>query len=128
MFAVPLQAGAIRVGVLSLYRVKPGPLAPGELADLIVMAGIALGMVLDAAAGVSGRPGYRPLDGVRETRAEVHQAVGMIAVQLGVSLEDAFVRLRARAFASSADLGEVAADVVSRRLRLDADPDPEPLA
>ena len=26
MFVAPLQAGAIRVGVLTLYRAKPGPL------------------------------------------------------------------------------------------------------
>ena len=130
MFAVPLQAGAIRVGVLSLYRAKPGPLAAGKLADLLVMAGIALQMLLDAAAGVSGRPGYRPLNGLSDSRAEVYQAVGMVAVQLGVSLEEASVRLRARAFASGAELGDVAEDVVSRRLRFDLDPepDPEPLA
>jgi hypothetical protein len=28
VFAFPLQAGAIRVGVLSLYRARPGPLTP----------------------------------------------------------------------------------------------------
>jgi len=126
MFAAPLQTGANRVGVLSLYRAKPGPLAAGELADLLVMADIALQMLLDAAAGVSGRPGYRPLDGLSDSRAEVYQAIGMIAVQLGVSLEEASVRLRARAFASGAVLGEVADNVVSRRLRFDPDPEPEP--
>jgi hypothetical protein len=133
MFAAPLQAGAIRVGVLSLYRAKPGPLAPWELADLLVLAGITLQMLLDAAAGVSG-PGHRPLGGLSDSRAEVYQAIGMIAVQLGVSLEEASVRLRARAFASGADLGELADGVVSRRLRFDPDPeldselepDPEP--
>jgi ANTAR domain len=130
MFAAPLQAGAIRVGVLSLYRAKPGPLAAGELADLLVMAGIALQMLLDAAAGVSAMPGYRPLDGLSDSRAEVYQAIGMIAVQLGVSLEEASVRLRARAFASGTELGEVADGVVTRRLRFDRDPEPypEPLA
>jgi hypothetical protein len=60
----------------------------------------------------------------------VYQAAGMIAVQLGVSLEEASVRLRARAFASGAELGDVAEEIVSRRLRFDRDPqpDPEPLA
>jgi hypothetical protein len=41
----------------------------------------------------------------------------MISAQLGVSLEEAFVRLRAHAFASGAAPGEVAGDVVRRRLR-----------
>ena len=127
LFAVPLQAGAIRVGVLSLYRARPGPLAAGELADALVLADIALQLVLDAAAGVSARPGYQPLDGLSDRRAEVYQAIGMISVQLGVSLEDASVRLRARAFASGRPLGEIADDVVGRRLRFDTDQDSEPL-
>ena len=126
LFAVPLQAGAIRVGVLSTYRSRPGPLAPAQLADTLVFADIALQMVLDAAAGISGSPDYRPLDGMSDRRAEVYQAVGMISVQLGVDLEEAFVRLRARAFASGAALGDAAGDVVNRRLRLEPDPGPGP--
>jgi len=123
MFALPLQAGAIRVGVLSLYRAQPGPLAPAELADVLVFADIALHMVLDAAAGITGSPEYRPLDGLSDKHAEVYQAMGMLSVQLGVDLGEAFVRLRAHAFASGAALGDTASDVVSRKLRLDSDPD-----
>ena len=121
LFAVPLQAGAIQVGVLSLYRARPGPLAITQLADALVLADIALQMVLDAAAGISGSPDYRPLDGLSDRRAEVYQAVGMISVQLEVDLEEAFVRLRAHAFASGAALGAAADDVVNRRLHLEAD-------
>lgn len=120
MFAVPLQAGAIQVGVLSLYRAVPGPLAVEELADLLVFADAALHMLLDAASGVSGSPGYRPLNEFADRRAMVHQATGMISVQLDVSLEEALVRLRAYAFAHGTALGEVAAEVVSRQLRFDS--------
>ena len=123
MFAVPLQAGAIRVGVLSLYRAQPGSLTPAELADVLAFADVALHMVLDSAAGITGSPEYRPLEGVSDKRAEVYQAMGMISVQLGVDLEEAFVRLRAHAFADGAALGDTANDVVNRKLRLDPDPD-----
>jgi hypothetical protein len=119
MFALPLQAGAIRVGVLSLYRARPGPLSAGELADVLVLADIALQLLQDASSGISGSPGYRPLNGMSDRRAVVYQATGMISVQLGVSLEEALARLRARAFAASAAVGDVAAEVVSRRLRFD---------
>jgi hypothetical protein len=119
MFALPLQAGAIRLGVLSLYRAVPGPLSAGELADVLVFADIALQLLLDAASGISGSPAYRPLAGMSDRRAVVYQATGMISVQLGVSLEEALSRLRAHAFAASAALGDVAAEVVSRRLRFD---------
>jgi hypothetical protein len=119
MFALPLQAGAIRVGVLSLYRAVPGPLQAGELADVLVFADIALQLLLDASSGIIGSPGYRPLEGLSDRRAVVYQATGMISVQLEVSLAEALARLRAYAFAASTPLGEVAGDVVSRRLRFD---------
>lgn len=48
--------------------------------------------------------------------AQLYQAQGMVQVQLGVSLADAMVRLRARAFAQDRPLHEVAADIVDRRL------------
>jgi ANTAR domain/GAF domain len=124
LFALPLQAGAIRVGVLSLYRARPGPLMPQELADALVFADIALQLLLDSASGISQLDGYRPLDGLSDSRAEVYQATGMISVQMGVSLEEAFVRLRAHAFAAGAPLDDIADDVVSRLLRFDPEPGP----
>ncbi|HEY3733923.1 MAG TPA: ANTAR domain-containing protein [Streptosporangiaceae bacterium] len=124
MFSFPLQTGAIAAGVFSLYRVRPGLLAAAELADGLVFADIALRLLLDDSAGISGSPGYRPVDGLWEARAEVHQATGMVSVQLGVSLDEAFVRLRAHAFARDVALGEIASDVVGRRLRFDPDPAP----
>ena len=120
MFALPLQAGAIRVGVLSLYRAVPGHLTAGELDDALVFADTALQLLLDASSGISGSPGYQPMNGLSEGRAAVYQATGMISVQLDVSIEEALVRLRAYAFAGSAALGDIAAEVVSRRLRFDS--------
>ncbi len=124
LFAFPLQAGAIRVGVLSLYRAQPGPLTPQQLADALVFGDIALQLLLDSAAGISGLAGYQPLDGLSGSRAEVYQATGMISVQLGVSLEEALVRLRAHAFAASTPLDDVAGNVVRRLLRFDPNPGP----
>jgi hypothetical protein len=121
LFAVPLQAGAIQVGVFSAYRSQPGPLTAAQLADALVLADIALQMMLDAAAGASGAPDYQPLDGLSGRRAEVYQAAGMLSVQLGVDLEEALVRLRSHAFAHGTALDDVASDVVHRRLRLDPD-------
>lgn len=126
LFAFPLQAGVIRAGTLSLYRAKPGPLAPQQLADALVFADIALLLMLDAASGISGLDGYDPLGGLSDSRAEVYQATGMVSVQLGGSMEEAFARLRAHAFATGTPLGDVAGDVVSRLLRFDPDPDPDP--
>jgi hypothetical protein len=125
MFSFPLQIGAIEVGTLSLYRAKPGSLPGEQLADVLIFADIALRLLLDGSSGVTGIPGYQPLDGMSDARAEVHQATGMISVQLGVSLEHAFARLRARAFAGNSALADVASAVVNRELRFDPEPLPE---
>ena len=52
---------------------------------------------------------------------ELHQAQGMVMVQLGVSLAAALALLRAYAYANERDLVDVARDVVARTLRLDKD-------
>jgi hypothetical protein len=53
-------------------------------------------------------------------RLVVHQAVGMISIQVGVPVEVALERLQAYAVARSRLVVEVAADVVARRLLFDA--------
>ena len=52
-------------------------------------------------------------------RSVVHQASGMVAVQLEISVGQALVRLRAHAFGEGRALNGVAEDVVARRLRFD---------
>ena len=49
-------------------------------------------------------------------RREVHQATGMILAQLDISATEAFIRLRAHAFATGRSVQEVAHDVVTRML------------
>jgi len=62
-------------------------------------------------------PGGQPLELGRH-RAEIDQATGMLNEQLGVSIDEAFVRLRAYAYAHDRRLVDVARDLVSRTLRL----------
>lgn len=117
VFAFPLRIGAISVGVLTAYRVAPGPLAGPQLADALALADAITAVLLDRADGP--RAGWAQ---PATYRAEVHQAVGMISVQLDVSMAEALVRLRAYAYGNERPIAEVAADVVARRLRFE-DPD-----
>ena len=55
-------------------------------------------------------------------RFVVHQASGIVAVRLGVSVGKALVRLRAYAFSNDRLLADVAEAFVARRLRLDDRP------
>lgn len=47
----------------------------------------------------------------------VHNAAGAVSAQLGVSMTEALIRLRAYAFSTDRLLHDVADDVVARRLR-----------
>lgn len=121
LLALPLRAGAIRVGVLEVYRDRPGLLSGSVLADALVYADAALLLALGASDGIATeRPGFVG-EGFDERRAEVHQAAGMVSVQLGIGVEEALVRLRAHAYAQDRRLVEVARDVVERRLRFSRD-------
>jgi hypothetical protein len=120
LFSLPLRVGAARLGVMDLYRDKPGALERPQLADALILADTACALLLDAQR-VGPAPGrYVPVR-AGPHHPEVHQATGMISVQRGVSIAVALMRLRAYAYANERRLRDVAADVVARRLRLDAD-------
>ncbi len=120
VFAFPLHQGAIRIGVLVLYRAQPGALSAEEWARGAVLADLASQVVLALQAGAPEGEIHEMLAHEPPHWAEVHQATGMVSVQLGVPVDEAFVRLRAHAFAQRRPLREVARDVVQRRLRLEA--------
>ena len=120
-FAFPLQVGAIRLGVLSAYRRTGTPLSDDELSDALVYADAATVMTLELGAG-DGFAAPVDVHGLTSaSTAVVYQATGMASVQLGTSVEEAFVRLRAYAYAYDRRLVDVARDIVARRLRLAAE-------
>lgn len=123
IFALPLQVGAIRLGVLDLYRVDPGELDHEQLIDALLLADTVCALLLDA-YGREAPPAYgREPESAGLQHPEVHQATGMVSVQLGLTVAMALVRLRAYAYAHDRRLHDVARDVVARRLRFDPDRD-----
>jgi hypothetical protein len=129
MFAFPLQVGAIRLGTLTLYRARPGPLTGEQVADAVTLCRAAVAVMLTAGQtppnGAASDQGAWPLGGPGEGRIEVYQATGMVAVQLGVGLQDAFAALRARAFTEGVPVARLARQVVDRRLRFHPDDLPD---
>jgi GAF domain-containing protein len=119
IFAFPLHDGAIRLGVLTLYRENPRRLTSVELSEALAFADAAT-VVLLHLQNRSHR-GNQPsaVTGPIDSRARVHQAAGMITAQLRVSIAEALLRLRAHAYATRRTLIEVAADVIGHRLRFD---------
>lgn len=127
VFAFPLIVGAILPGVMGAYRRSAGALTGGQLGDLLILADVATMLLLDVAAdGMATADGGGVwLDGQSPDlalhRAEIDQATGMLTVQLGVTVAEAFARLRAYAYTQDRRLADVASDIVARRLRLDPD-------
>ena len=121
IFAFPLRSGAIRIGALVLHRTSPGRLSPEQISNALVLADIIMSLLLDELTRAHLDSGVAPLNGMPLSRAEVHQATGMLSVQMEVSMDEALVRLRAHAFAHDQPVVEVARDIVARRLRLSPD-------
>lgn len=117
-FGYPLQMAAARFGTLNLYASEPGLLTEEQHESTLILAELATHVI--ATSQLAG-----PVDAVVEelsdlstNQLEIHQAAGMISVQLGISISEALVRLRAHAFAEGQPLSAVAGEVVDRRLRL----------
>ncbi len=133
-FTFPLRVGAIAIGVLDLYRDIRGPLTGTEPQEAVAFADAAVAVLLhlqaqdreafdgrrcgggSSTSGSAVGPG--PLD-LLDRRAVVHQAVGMISVQLGLPMDDALLRLRAHAWSRKRPITDVASAVVARKLRFD---------
>ncbi len=124
VFAFPMQVGAARLGVLDVYRDRSGPLSTDALNVSLAFAAVAVTTLLDSQSAPAGELGLSDdLDAALTHRSELHQAQGMVMIQLGVTLIEAMSRLRAHAFAHESSLGQVAQDIVGRKLRLDRDHD-----
>jgi hypothetical protein len=118
IFSFPLRVGAVHLGALTLYEVRPGALSNDQYADALVMASVVVSAVLAHQAEVPPGVLATELDALNASRAEVHQASGMVSVQVGCSVGEALARLRAHAYADGRMLSDIAGDVVSGRLRL----------
>ncbi len=117
VFAFPLQIGAARLGVMDVFRAESGMLTPAQLALALTFAEVAVATLLDGQRNTSlAGAGEDGLNDALGPRAVLFQAQGMVMVQLKVSLAEAMVRMRAYAFAHDRRLGDVAADVIARRL------------
>jgi AmiR/NasT family two-component response regulator len=114
LFAFPLRLAGINVGAMDLYRAAPGSLSADELKGALMAAETAAtaltGLDLEVGAEHSA-------DDRADYDMRVHQATGMVMVQLGVPSQDALSTLRARAFSTGLPLTVLARDVVERRVR-----------
>jgi len=120
-FAFPLLTGGVAIGALDLYSRRRGGLVQDAYEDATLLADL-------AALAVDQRPDA----GIEEVGARVepvepwaypavvHNASGMIAEQLGITVDDALLRIRAVGFVIGRDVGDIARDVLDRRVQIES--------
>lgn len=142
VFAFPLHRGVIRVGTLDLYTDAPtilrgtGFATAVQLADLITVVLLAAVRTphvrLETALRGLDNNHNNDLNGLGQwwetavSTREIHQATGIVAIQLGVDIETAYARLIAHAFTTGRPIAELAADVVAHRICFTPDDTVEP--
>ena len=113
VFSFPLQIGVVRLGSLDFYRDTNGPLSETQLSDALVLAELATQTIM---AELDGHV-TEDVSWLADSHAEVHQAAGMVQVQMRTSTDAALLQLRAYAYSHDLLLREVAHRVVARELR-----------
>jgi hypothetical protein len=111
LYAFPMVLGSLELGAVDLYSTSSAPLTESEVADATELAGLATWQVLRHLLADSTLD-----EPIPSSRREVHQATGMVLVQLGVGAQEAELLIRAHAFSTGRSVAEVANDIVERRL------------
>lgn len=111
IYAFPLAVGGLELGAIDLYSSLPTALSESEIAGATAMAEVTSWEVLRRIVADDEPEPETPY-----SRREVHQATGMVLVQLDITAEDAILLMRAHAFSSGRSVREIANDVVECRL------------
>ncbi|MFI0236554.1 GAF and ANTAR domain-containing protein [Streptomyces sp. NPDC016845] len=107
--AVPLQVPGECIGALAVFDPPPGMTTTTQVAEVADALTRSVLIGQDAVPGLFGGVDYR---------AVVHQAAGMVAIQLHCQVGDALELVKARAFADGRPIGDVARDIVHGQLKL----------
>jgi GAF domain len=134
LFAFPVPDGKRPMGVLELYRRRAGHLGAAESAAVVSCTAMIAKRLLanweehlgrfgsvEEAIDAAATNGVVPTEDANPfTRTQIHVAGGMVAVQLDIDPDEGVDRLRAYAYACGRRISAVAADIVARRLTLQA--------
>ena len=118
LYVFPLTLGALDVGIVELYSRTPGALDRTDRAKALVLANETAWTLLDRLLRVQEASGEPVVSAASPlSRREIHQATGMVLVQMNVTPTDALLVLRAHAFSHGKSVRAIAGDVVARRLQ-----------
>jgi hypothetical protein len=117
--AIPMRLRDVTIGTLNLLRATPGPAAAGDLVAAQAFADVATIGILHERALSDTRSLADQLQRALDSRVTIEQAKGVVSYTARVPVSEAFRLIRSHARHHGLRLGDVAAQVVSRELRLD---------
>jgi hypothetical protein len=123
IFAFPLHVGTLAIGAVDLYTLRPATLSPGSVARGSALAASAARVILSRAVAELDATDAMPEDGPY-SRREVHQATGMVAAQMRVSVADALLVIKGHAYAAGEPVMHIAGEILARRLSFEPQNDP----
>ena len=123
IFAFPLLFGPLEIGAVDLYSAVPVALSHEQQRQTLILSAVVSRILLRRAISGDGGDDYDD-ETTTFSRRLIHQATGMVLAQLGTNAEDAHLILQARAFAENRPMRHIAQDVIERRIRFTALPDP----
>jgi GAF domain-containing protein len=117
VLAVPLHVCEQPVGAVNVYSAEPREWPDEEVSAARVLADMAASYVVNASELAESRRTTEQLREALESRIVIEQAKGILANELGCTVDQAFVVLRNHARRNSAGLRSVAHAVVHLGLR-----------
>lgn len=115
LHAFPLIFGPLTLGAIDLYGLTTGLLTPSQVEDMQDLATALARLVLREALVISSEDPDTPTTHPHSRRV-VHQAIGAVVFQLGLTPTDAELVIQGRAYADDRSMLEVAEDIMNGRV------------
>lgn len=116
--AFPMRLRERVIGAFNVFGAEPGPLEPGDVRVVQAMAAVATIAILQERSIASAELLTEQLQGALNSRIVIEQAKGVISRDHDITVDQAFVALRAHARSNHLRLVDLAHDVVNRAVEL----------
>ncbi len=117
--AFPMRLRGQVLGALNLFRTTTGGLSEADVEAAQALTDVATIAILQQRAAREGQLISQQLNLALNSRVAIEQAKGVVAEHCGVDMEEASTRLRGYASRSKRLLGEVAQELVTKKLSAD---------
>ncbi|HZJ06186.1 MAG TPA: GAF and ANTAR domain-containing protein [Nocardioidaceae bacterium] len=115
---IPLRMQDETIGAFNMYDEKPRDWSDGDIAAAVVMADMATGFLINASKLHQQEQMTQQLQFALDSRVVIEQAKGAVATAHGVSIDEAFERIRRHARANNASVGAAASAIVNVGMRI----------